>query len=425
MGYILKGYFMKKILIIEDDKTYANALKKAILNETKILDIDIVYSIEELEKIDINNYNLIISDIFMKNYDTEYMKKNILSKNIPIILITGLVDKIEKEKLLKLNIIDFIIKTHSNNFSQIITKIKVLNYLEKNTILIVDDSKTSILINLRMVRKHYPFANVLTAQNGEEALQQIEKNPNIKLILTDYEMPKMNGMEFIKKVREKFDVDEKIIIALSGAQEQNVSSMLLKVGANDFLHKPIVEEELMCRIDNNIKTILLIDEIKEMAYKDVLTGLYNRRYFFEIANKMFAMAKREDKPISILMFDIDHFKKINDTYGHQTGDLVIQKTAEILQNNIRKNDIACRYGGEEFVIFLYDCDLNFAKLIAEKIRREIEKLTIIDNSNQKITYTISAGISNKGENLENIIKHSDDMLYKAKETRNRVVVDKE
>ena len=415
---------MKKILIIEDNKTYANALKQAIIKEIDI-NIDIVYSLEELEKIDINNYNLIISDIFMENYNEEYIKNKLLPQNIPTILITALPDKVTKEKLLKLNIIDFIIKTHSNNFSQIIKKIKVLNYLEKNSILIVDDSKTSILINLRMVRKHYPFADILTAQNGEEALQIIEKNPNIKLIITDYEMPKMNGLEFIKNVRKSFSIDEKVIIALSGAQEQDISSMLLKVGANDFLHKPIMEEELMCRIDNNIQTILLIDEIKEMAYKDALTGLYNRRYFFEIANKMFAMAKRENKPISVLMFDIDHFKKINDTYGHQTGDLVIQKTAEILQNNIRKNDIACRYGGEEFVIFLYDCDLKFARLVGEKIRRTIEQNTIIDNSNQKINYTISAGISNKGENLENIIKHSDEMLYKAKETRNRVVADKE
>jgi diguanylate cyclase (GGDEF)-like protein len=415
---------MKKILIIEDDKTYAKALKNAILKNTNVKEVATLHSLEELEKIDITKFNLIISDVFMKNYNEDYIKENILSQNIPTILITGLPDKVMKKKLQKLNIVDFIIKTETINFNQIINKIKILNYLKNNSILIVDDSSTSILINAKVIKKHYPFTKILTAKNGKEALEKIEENKDIKLIMTDYEMPEMDGMELIQNIRNKHNIDEKIIIAISGAEEKETSLMLLRVGANDFLHKPITEEELMCRMDNNIKTTMLIEEIKNMAYKDALTKLYNRRYFFEIAHKMFLTAKRENKPISILMFDIDHFKNLNDRYGHQTGDLAIQKTAQILQNNIRKNDIACRYGGEEFVIFLYDCDLNFARLIGEKIRKTIENLTLIDNENREIRYTISVGISNKGETLEKVIKHSDEMLYKAKETRNRVIVDK-
>jgi diguanylate cyclase (GGDEF)-like protein len=415
---------MKKILIIEDDKTYAKALKNAILKNTNVKEVATLHSLEELEKIDITKFNLIISDVFMKNYNEDYIKENILSQNIPTILITGLPDKVMKKKLQKLNIVDFIIKTETINFNQIINKIKILNYLKNNSILIVDDSSTSILINAKVIKKHYPFTKILTAKNGKEALEKIEENKDIKLIMTDYEMPEMDGMELIQNIRNKHNIDEKIIIAISGAEEKETSLMLLRVGANDFLHKPITEEELMCRMDNNIKTIMLIEEIKDMAYKDALTKLYNRRYFFEIAHKMFLTAKRENKPISILMFDIDHFKNLNDRYGHQTGDLAIQKTAQILQNNIRKNDIACRYGGEEFVIFLYDCDLNFARLIGEKIRKTIENLTLIDNENREIRYTISVGINNKGETLEEVIKHSDKMLYKAKETRNRVIVDK-
>jgi diguanylate cyclase (GGDEF)-like protein len=415
---------MKKILIIEDDKTYAKALKNAILKNTNVKEVATLHSLEELEKIDITKFNLIISDVFMKNYNEDYIKENILSQNIPTILITGLPDKVMKKKLQKLNIVDFIIKTETINFNQIINKIKILNYLKNNSILIVDDSSTSILINAKVIKKHYPFTKILTAKNGKEALEKIEENKDIKLIMTDYEMPEMDGMELIQNIRNKHNIDEKIIIAISGAEEKETSLMLLRVGANDFLHKPITEEELMCRMDNNIKTTMLIEEIKNMAYKDALTKLYNRRYFFEIAHKMFLTAKRENKPISILMFDIDHFKNLNDRYGHQTGDLAIQKTAQILQNNIRKNDIACRYGGEEFVIFLYDCDLNFARLIGEKIRKTIENLTLIDNENREIRYTISVGINNKGETLEEVIKHSDKMLYKAKETRNRVIVDK-
>lgn len=411
-----------KILIIEDDKFYAKNLKKTIEYSFEF-EVDVVNSKNELETKNLKNYDLVISDIFMEEYDEKYIEQILIKKHIPTILITALPDKDLKEKLSKLNIVDFIIKTDSHHFTSIIDKLKILHYLKKHSILIVDDSKTATLINLKLIKKCYPFTQVLTAKDGLQGLEKIKENKNIKLILTDYEMPKMNGMEFIKSIRKTYDIDEKIIIALSSVNEKFISSTLLKVGANDFLHKPFVEEELMCRIDNNIKNAMLIDEIKDMAFKDVLTNLYNRRYFFDIAEKIYQTAKRENKEISILMCDIDHFKKINDTYGHQTGDLIIKNVAKVLMNSIRKNDVAARYGGEEFVILLYDCPIKFSRLIGEKIRKTIENLEIIDENNAKIKFTISIGISNKGSSLEDMIKHADEMLYKAKETRNKVVVE--
>jgi len=412
-----------KILIIEDDKFYAKNLKKEIEKQFNFI-VDNAFSIEMLNELNIQNYDLIISDIFMENYDEHYIKEYILSYKIPLILITGFPDKILKDKLSKLNVLDFIVKTESNQFSHIINKLQILEYLKNKSILIVEDSKTALLINIRLIKKCYPFIDIITAKDGLEALEKIEENPNIKLILTDYEMPNMDGMTLIKKIRQKYDIDEKIIIALSSVSEKHISSTLLKIGANDFLHKPFVEEELMCRIDNNIKNAILIDEIKEMVFKDPLTNIYNRRYFFEVATKMFLTALREKKEIAVLMCDIDHFKKINDTYGHQTGDLVIKHTAKILNTSVRKNDIVARYGGEEFIIFLYDCPRPYSMLVAEKIRKTIESQKIIDEENNIITYTISIGIAHKGSSIDELIKNADTMLYKAKETRNKVVAQK-
>jgi len=411
-----------KLLIIDDDKIYAKALKQAVLKNTSIKNIDLIYSKEEIDKINLKEYDLIISDIFMENFNEDVIEKEIILKNIPTILITALPDRVIKEKLEKLNIIDFIIKTLYKDFTPLINKLKILEYLRNTHILIVDDSKTAILINVRAVKRKYPFAKILTASNGIEALEKIKQYDNIKLILTDYEMPKMNGLEFIQKVREKYSIDEKIIIALSSEQDKGLSPLLLRVGANDFLYKPFLEEELMCRIDNNIKNIMLIEEIKEMAYKDPLTHLYNRRYFFETAEKLFITSTRENKEISILMYDIDHFKKINDTYGHQTGDLILEKVAEIISNNTRKNDISARYGGEEFISFLYHCDATFARLVAEKIRKIIEQIEVTDSNKNSIKFTISIGVSDKGNNLEEMIKYADNALYEAKKTRNRVIV---
>jgi diguanylate cyclase (GGDEF)-like protein len=269
------------------------------------------------------------------------------------------------------------------------------------------------------LKKHYPNAQIYTAKDGIEALEKIKEYKNIKLILTDYEMPNMDGLELIKKIREKYTLNDKIIIAISSATNKAISATLLKVGANDFLTKPFIDEELTCRCDNNFKICMLMDEVRELAFKDSLTGLYNRRYFFDIANKIYLTSLRNEKPISVLMCDIDHFKNINDTYGHQVGDIVIKNTATILKAKVRKNDLVARYGGEEFVLLLYNCDIKNAYKVGEKIRSCIEKIVI----NQDIKYTISIGVSNKGLTLEEMIKNSDDMLYKAKKTRNSVVVD--
>ena len=409
-----------KILIIEDDKFYAKNLQKEIKKHFNYK-IDVANSIEKIEQSDLNEYDMFISDIFMENYDEKYIEENLITLKKPLILITAFPDKVLKEKITKLNPLDFIVKTESNKFDYIIDKLKILEYTKDKRCLIVDDSKTSTLINILSLKKHYRFKDIITAKDGIEGLEKLKTHKDIKLILTDYEMPKMDGAGFIKNVRKKYSLDEKIIIAISSNSDKSISTKLLKAGANDFLTKPFNDEELICRCDNTLKIAILLDEIKELAYRDTLSGLYNRRYFFDIATKMFLTSLIENKPISLIIFDIDHFKNINDTYGHQIGDIVIQKTSEIIKNNIRKNDIACRYGGEEFVIFLYDCDIDDGYDIAEKIRQKVENQEL-KIENKTIKYTISAGISNKGNNIEEMIKNADEMLYKAKEKRNSIVI---
>lgn len=181
-------------------------------------------------------------------------------------------------------------------------------------------------------------------------------------------------------------------------------------------------------VETNVKLERLNDELQELSNRDPMTHAYNRRYFSEASQKMLNLAKRNNQEITIMMLDIDYFKKINDTYGHAVGDDVIIDLAQNLEKCVRTSDIVSRFGGEEFVVLLYDVSLDAAIVIAEKIRNKIENHQVITHE-KSINYTVSFGVAQYDEsldeyNIEKTLKRSDKALYHAKEKgRNCVVSD--
>jgi diguanylate cyclase (GGDEF)-like protein len=168
------------------------------------------------------------------------------------------------------------------------------------------------------------------------------------------------------------------------------------------------------------------EELKLLASTDPMTKLYNRRYFMQVSESLLSLAKREDRPISLMMLDIDKFKNINDTYGHKIGDEVIIKLSELLQEKSRKSDIVCRWGGEEFVILLPNTEIEGATIIAEKIREVVDSLAL-PVKEKEIHFSVSIGVSqfknNSEINLEATINRADEALYEAKNSgRNRVCI---
>jgi len=189
----------------------------------------------------------------------------------------------------------------------------------------------------------------------------------------------------------------------------------------------IMVDKLQDHIQNLDKKIQeKTEELKSLAITDPLTKLYNRRYFSEISSELFELDKREEKSLSVIMIDIDKFKNINDTYGHQAGDVVIETLASTMSYMKRESDIACRYGGEEFVLLLPKTTKEGAYKFAQRLREKIEKTTVrVEGIEQHITFTISVGVSETDytvdANIEAVIKRADDAMYKAKKTgRNRV-----
>jgi diguanylate cyclase (GGDEF)-like protein len=234
-------------------------------------------------------------------------------------------------------------------------------------------------------------------------------------------MPNMDGFQLIKEIRGKFSKEDISIIGMSG--DNLLSARFIKLSANDFISKDFFAEEFYCRVTQNIEAIEHIKEIKDASNRDYLTNIHNRRYFYDVGQKLFENSKRKNITITVAMIDIDYFKKVNDQYGHDAGDLVLKNVAHVMQSRFRASDIVSRLGGEEFCILACNMEPESTIEIFEQLRKTIEESEIISGKNI-IKATISIGICNKSmDTLDDLIKYADQMLYKAKETgRNRVVI---
>lgn len=288
----------------------------------------------------------------------------------------------------------------------------------QDTILIVDDSSTNIQILGGALMQHY---EILVATSGREALG-VTKYPNRPdLILLDVLMPGMDGYEVCRRLKENSwtrDIPIIFITAKSGEADERLG---LELGAVDYIAKPFSMPIVMARIKTHLELKRHRDMLERLSYRDGLTGVPNRRHFDQHIDRLWRLSKREQKPMSILMVDIDNFKSYNDTYGHLAGDDCLRKVAQAMYKHMRRPvDLLARYGGEEFVIILSFTVEKGAAQVAEKIRKSIAALEIEHKMSSPLpVVTISIGGATAppefSEKLELLIDSADRALYSAKE----------
>ncbi len=278
-------------------------------------------------------------------------------------------------------------------------------------ILIVDDNNSlRKMLRLNLVKAKY---EILEAENGTTALKQVEECvPDV--ILLDVMMPGMTGFEVCKELRNNPKNSVIYIIMLTAMADSSDKITGLDIGADDYLIKPFEIEELLARIRVGIRSC----QDKRHAIMDTLTQLYNRHFFDIHIIKEINRALRYQCELSLIMLDIDHFKRVNDTYGHDVGDLVLTELAMILDDHCRQSDIPIRWGGEEFIILLPETDKQGAKKLAERIRCTIETYGFTTAGHQ----TASFGVAILVDDYQTLIKQADKALYKAKENGRNIVV---
>ncbi|MDJ0806521.1 MAG: diguanylate cyclase [Gammaproteobacteria bacterium] len=339
---------------------------------------------------------------------------------IPIIVLTGKLDEVTREQMLQHALVDYVVKRNASEIEYVAGLVKLIQANHLRKVLLVDDSRSFRLYlrNLLMVHRY----QLLEAENGRQALQLLRSHPDIQLIITDYIMPEMNGVEFIEQVRQNHGRDELAIIGFSTQDNRRISARLLKAGANDFITKPFEVEEFYCRVSQNVGAISRIREIREAATRDFLTGLCNRRHLFEVGDRYYNNAKRGNITLALAMVDADHFKKINDIHGHEVGDSALKALARILQSSLRDTDLVARFGGEEFVCLAVCADEEAVPDTFERVRKSVEALVLpVDKGRLKLT--VSIGVTTQlADSFEGMLAIADQSLYDAKQGgRNRVV----
>jgi two-component system cell cycle response regulator len=305
-------------------------------------------------------------------------------------------------------------------------------------ILIAEDDAVSRTILRRAVEKigH----ECLAAADGEEAWGLYEENPDLDVIISDWMMPGVDGLELCRRVRGDGRGGYTYFIFLTALGDREYLLQGLEAGADDYLSKPLDRDELEMRLASALRVTELyrrlafqneeLEKLNRMLFEqsrqDVLTSLGNRLRLTEDLQSLQSRAERYGHTYAVVVCDVDFFKAYNDTYGHLAGDEVLKRVADMISENIRGGDLAYRYGGEEFLITLPEQSLESAVSTADRLLRAVENLLIPHEKNPPGVVTISLGVAallaGKPMSADDLLKEADEALYRAKESgRNRVV----
>ena len=452
-----------RVLVVDDVPANVKLLEARLSAE--YFDVATAYSgAEALAMAERAECDIVLLDVMMPDMDgfevCRRLKSNPATHHIPVVMVTALDQPSDRVKGLEAGADDFLTKPVSD--VALVSRVRSLSRLKMVTdelrmravtskeigiqsaereavaetgrngrILIVDDRKSS-------------YERLVTTLTAEHAVD-VETEPSealfhaaegdYDLMIVSLGLQNFDGLRLCSQVRSLERTRNLPILAV--AEPDNNQRLLrgLEIGVNDYLIRPIDRNELLARARTQIKkkryTERLRDNVQasiEMAITDALTGLHNRRYMETHLGTLVEQAAARGKPIAVLVLDIDFFKSVNDTYGHDAGDDVLREFAIRLRKSIRNIDLACRYGGEEFVVVMPETDMGVATMVAERLRRRIAVEPFpIQQEMRLLDVTISVGIAalqRPDDSAATILKRADQALYRAKrDGRNRVVPD--
>jgi two-component system cell cycle response regulator len=407
--------------------------------------------------------DVVLLDVMMPDMDgfevCRRLKSGLGTHHIPVVMVTALDQPSDRVKGLESGADDFLTKPVSD--VALIARVRSLSRLKMMTDELRMRAVTSREIGIEsperealaeagrngrilMVDDRPALSDRIQNMLASEHTVDMERDPtealfhaaegNYDLVIVSLDLDNFDGLRLCSQLRSLERTRNVPILAIAEADNNTRLVRALEIGVNDYLVRPFDKNEMLARARTQVRkkryTERLRDNVQlsiEMAITDALTGLYNRRYMETHVGTLVDQAIARGKPLSVLILDIDYFKSINDTHGHDAGDDVLQDFAIRIRKSIRGIDLACRYGGEEFVVVMPETDMAVATMVAERLRRRIASEPFpIQKGTRMIEVTISIGIAALGptDNAAAVIKRADQALYRAKrDGRNRVVPD--
>ncbi len=373
--------------------------------------------------------DLIITGLELEDGEGEYIVEKLIDSDfsyVPVVVLTSTDDIEVRTKLFNLGIVDYQLKSNftSKKLKAYMEMIRLndnlLETLRAFKVAVVDDS----ILSLKVIKNIFTLSEVTHVDYFTDAKSLLESKLDYELYVLDLILPESSGEDLIYYLREHGD---NIIILISSTSNYKTISHTLNAGADDFIVKPFDANTFIVRIKSHIKKFLLMKELEEKnkmlleaSITDRLTGLFNRGHLMDRFNDEIERAQRYDSEFAIILLDIDNFKNVNDTYGHQAGDLVLKRVARTIHDTMRNVDCVGRYGGEEFMVILPHTGLEDAKKAGEKIRVAISE---IDFGIPGLRTTISGGIAPFMHfDGTQMIKHADENLYKAKKRGKNMII---
>jgi two-component system cell cycle response regulator len=451
-----------RILVVDDIPANVRLLEARLIAEY----FDVVTAMNgpaALELIAKAQYDLVLLDVMMPGMDgfevCRRLKANPATQHIPVIMVTALDQPADRVRGLESGADDFLTKPVAD--IELITRVKSLTRMKMLTDELRMRAQTSREIGvtdgdaepnetgrggrvLLVDDRRASFERIATQLTAEHAVD-VEPNPqdalfraaegDYDLMMVSLSLRDFDGLRLCSQVRS-LDRTRALPILLIIEPEDNARLLRgLEIGVNDYLIRPIDRNEMLARARTQVRKKRYAERLRvrvqqsiEMAVTDMLTGLHNRRYMDTHLGTLVDDANRRGKPLAALVLDIDYFKSINDTHGHDAGDEVLRDFAQRLRKSVRGIDLACRYGGEEFVVAMPDTDLSVASHVAERIRQRVAgEPFIIHGGARQIDVTLSIGLASLnpgGDTAGELLRRADQALYRAKrDGRNRVVLD--
>ncbi len=413
---------MKKILIVEDSEMVMKVLRHLTAQYPQYLALFATSMAQAQEIISQEQGGVFAAlvDLNLPDAPSGEVVDYVLSQKIPTIVLTGSYDEKKREQLFNKGIVDYVTKEGRYAYNKAVAMIERLEKNQHIKVLVVDDSDMSRKHVSNLFRRH--LFQVVEAKDGIDAIQVFLENPDIKLLMTDYNMPRMDGFELVRNLRYKYDKTDLIMIGVSGESSEALSAKFIKHGANDFLRKPFLPEEFYCRVIHNIESLELIEKITYNAQRDHLTGLFHRPYFFNAAREIYRNAQEKSLPLACAVINVDKFSLINQHYGSAWGDIALKKIAASLQSMLGRFLLA-RADSDDFYVLMAGLDNEKAVALLDKVKQLLAAESFVIDGENKHFY-FSAGVTNNLQSsIDQQIALATKYMRRAKDAGGQMIVD--